>query len=314
MRIPARWRRSINTGALLAAVAATLAGATVLSRHFFETPTRALPPRQPTRPAVVGAAGAATLFRVAALTGSVEFLHGDKWYVAQAGDQLTLQDVIRTPRASTAFLRRGGTEIEVREGVDIRLEALANQTATFGVLRGGNVLASVEDGEQRLEITAADARSSNRGPARWVVSLAPSGQVSVAAVKGTIGFSATGKEVTVPAGSESTAAPGRPPGDPEPIPEELLLSVKWPEPDRPQEPVPVGGRVGPSSRVKVNGVEAPVRADGSFSVPIPLSIGPNRIDVHAEDIVGRTRTVSKILRRPPPVPSLESTGEPLWKK
>jgi hypothetical protein len=314
MRMPDPWRRSVNTGALLAAVAATLAGATVLSRHFFETPTRALPPRQPTRPATVGAAGAATLFRVAALTGSVEFLHGDRWYVAQAGDQLTLQDVIRTPRGSTAFLRRGGTEIEVREGVDIRLEALANQTATFGVLRGGNVVASVEDGEQRLEITAADAQSSNRGPARWVVSLAPSGQVSVAAVKGAIGFTAQGEEITVPAGNESTAAPGRPPGDPEPIPEELLLSVKWPELERPELPAPLVGRVRPSSRVKVNGVEAPVHPDGSFSVPLPLSIGPNRVDVHAEDIVGRKKTVSKVLRRPPPTPSLESTGEPLWRK
>jgi hypothetical protein len=265
----------------------------------------------------VGTAGAAVLFRVAALTGSVEFLHGDQWYVAQAGDQLTLQDVIRTPRGSTAYLRRGGTEIEVREGVDIRLEALANQTATFGVLRGGNVVASVEDGQQRLEITAADTNSSNRGPARWVVSLAPSGQVSVAAVKGAVGFAARGKEVTVGAGNESTAAPGRPPGDPEPIPEELLLSVKWPELDRASAPAgfaPLAGRVRPSSRVKVNGVEAAVHGDGSFALPVPVVIGPNRVDVHAEDILGRKKTLTRVLKRPPPSPSLESTGEELWKK
>jgi glucodextranase-like protein len=314
MKLPQAWRRPMSTGALLAAVTATLAGATLLSRQFFESPTRQLPPRPPTRPAAVGAAGAAALFRVAALEGPVEFLHGEKWYVAQAGDQLTLQDVIRTPRGSNALLRRGGTEIEVRESVDIRLEALANQTATFGVLRGGNVVANVEDDKQSLEITAAGTRAVNRGPARWIVSLAPSGQVSVAAAKGKVGFAAHGKEVTVGAGNESTAAPGRAPGDPEPIPEELLLSVIWPEIDHPEDSIPIAGKVRPSSRVRINGAEARVRPDGAFAVPLPVQIGPNRVDVQAEDIVGRKRTVTKVLRRPAPAPSLESTGEDLWKR
>jgi hypothetical protein len=314
MSLPDRWRRSISTGGLLAAVAATLAGATVLSRHFFEAPAREPPSRQPTRPAEVGAAGAAALFRVAALEGPVEFLHGDKWYVAQAGDQLTLQDVIRTPRGSTALLRRGGAEIEVRESVDIRLEALANQTATFGVLRGGNVMANVDGEGQRVEISALGTRAVNRGPARWVVSLAPSGRVSVAAARGQVGFSAQDKEVTVTAGTESTAAPGHAPGDPEPIPEELLLSVIWPELDRPEGIVPVAGKVRPSSRVKVNGAEALVRPDGTFSLPVPVTVGPNHVDVQAEDIMGRKKTVTRVVRRSAPAPSLESTGEELWKR
>jgi hypothetical protein len=314
MRLDESWRRSISTGALLGAVGATLASAALFSRHFFEGPSHELPPRPPSRPATIGAAGAAALFRVAALEGPAEFLHGDQWYVAQAGDQLTLQDVIRTPRGSTALLRRGGTEIEVRESVDIRLEALANQTATFGVLRGGNIVANVDDARQRLEITAADTRAINRGPARWVVSLGPGGRVSVAAAKGEVGFAAAGKEVTVAAGSESTAASGRGPDDPEPLPEDLLLSVIWPEIGRPRDHAPIGGRVRPSSRVTVNGVETQVGPDGTFSVPVRLGASPNRVEVQAEDIIGRKKIVSKVLRPPPPAPALEPSGEDLWKR
>src|SRR5205823_2863246 len=162
------------------------------SRRFFERPPADLPPRPPSRPPVVGPAGAAPLFRVTALEGAVEFFHGEQWYVAQAGDQLALQDVIRTRRGGRAWLRRGGTEIEVAGGF------------------------------------------------------------------------------------ESTAAPGRPPGGPEPIPQELLLSVTWP--DRIAAETPVAGKVRPSSRVKVNGVEARVRPDGTFSLPLPLEVGPNAID------------------------------------
>jgi hypothetical protein len=312
MRLPGTQRRSFGTGALLAAVATTLLLATLVSRRFFEQPPADLPPRPPSRPAVVGPAGAAPLFRVTALEGAVEFFHGEQWYVAQAGDQLALQDVIRTRRGGRAWLRRGGTEIEVRELVDIRLEALANQTATFGVLRGGSVVANVDDSRQQLEITAAETRAFNRGIARWVVSLGPGGQVSVAAAKGSIGFAAGGQEITVAGGFESTAAPGHAPGGPEPIPQELLLSVTWP--DRIAAQTPVAGKVRPSSRVKVNGVEARVRPDGTFSLPLPLEVGPNAIDVTAEDILGRKKSVGKVLHRPAPAPALEPTNEELWKR
>jgi hypothetical protein len=313
MTLPEPRRRTLQTAALGAAVTATLVVATLFSRRVFEGPTRELPPRRPAHPAVVGD-GAAPVFRVAALVGEVAVLHEGQWYVAMAGDQLTLQDVIRTPRGASALLRREGTEIEVRDNVDIRLDALANRTASFGVLRGGNVVASVEDDKDRLEITAVGTRSVNRGPARWVVSLGESGQVSVAPAKGEVAFAAQGKEVLVIAGHESTAPAGRPPGDPEPIPEELLLSVVWPELDKGEARAPIAGKVRPSSRVTVNGVAAPVHGDGSFGVAVPLGVGANAVEVQAEDIAGRKKAVSKVLRRPAPAPTLETSGEDLWKR
>jgi hypothetical protein len=244
----------------------------------------------------------------------VSVLHNGNRYVAQAGDRLTLQDVITTPRGAAALLRRGGVEIEVREEVDIRLDALASQTASFDLTRGGKVVANVDDGQDLLAITAYGARAVNQGPARWVVSAAPSGAVSVAAAKGQVRFSASGKEVGITAGNESTAPPGGTPSDPAPIPEELLLSVIWPELDSPEARPSLAGKVRPSTRVKVNGEDAPIHPDGSFSLPLAVPVGSHKVDVEAQDIVGRKKTVSRLLHRPPPTPSLESSGEELWKK
>jgi hypothetical protein len=127
-------------------------------------------------------------------------------------------------------------------------------------------------------------------------------------------FSAQGKEVALTAGTESTALPGRAPGDPEPIPEDLLLSVIWPELEHSEGEAEVSGKVRPTSRVKVNGVETPTRADGSFASSVPLAVGPNHVEVQAEDILGHKKTAQKVVKRPPPVPSLEQAQEELWKK
>jgi hypothetical protein len=311
--MPAARRRAYNTAALAGAVAITLGVASLVSRHFFEGPSRELPPRHPHAAGLAPPAGAVPLFRVAAIEGPVEAFHNNQWYVVQAGDQLSLQDLIRTPRGSTALLRRGGTEIEVREGVDIRLDEIAAETATFGVLRG-NVVANVDDARERLQINAHETKTYNQGVARFVVRLEESGQVSVAAAKGDVRFAAQGKEVALRAGTESTALPGRAPGDPEPIPEDLLLSVIWPELEHSESDAEVSGKVRPTSRVKVNGVETPTKTDGSFSSSVPLAVGPNDVEVQAEDILGRKKTLRKVLKRPAPVPTLQHADEDLWKK
>jgi hypothetical protein len=325
MNISQRNRRAIATGALVFAVCGTLIAASIVSRQFFEGPSRTAPPHHPQAELAVPAP---TLYRVAAIVGAVEALHNGQWYVVQAGDLLPLADVIRTNKGASALLRRGGTEIEVREDVDIRLDSLAAQmspdrrgdarasaaSASFDLLRGGPVLTTVDDPEQTVEIKAAGTRAVNKGIARFVVELGAGGTVTVATAKGEVLFSAKGKEVTVPAGHESRARPGEAPEEPERIPEELLLSVIWPEIDRPDEHAQVTGKVRGSSRVKVNGVDTEVRPDGRFASTVPLTVGPNRLEVEAQDILGHKKSVNKVIRRPPPSPTLETTDEDLWKR
>jgi hypothetical protein len=201
----------------------------------------------------------------------------------------------------------------VRQDVDVRLDQLASKTASFGVLRGSSVVTSVEDPSETVEITAGGTRSRNRGPSRWVVEQSPDG-VTVGTIKGEVVFEAKGKEVNVGAGQESTARPGEEPSPPETLPEDLLLSVMWPEIEHAQPQAHVAGKTRPSSRVKVNGVEASVHADGRFAAQVPLNVGQNKIEVEAQDILGKKKAVNKTIRRPPPSPTLESTDEELWKR
>jgi hypothetical protein len=312
MRLSARTRRAIATGALITAVAGTLVAASIVSRQFFEGPTRNTPPHHPQ---VAPAVPTLTLFRVASIEGAVEALHNGQWYVVQAGDLLPLQDIIRTNKGGKALLRRGGTEVEVREDVDVRLDKLAQDTASLAMLRGGNVVTSVEAPNETVEITAGGTRSQNKGPSRWVVQQGAAGVgVVVGTARGEVLFTAKGKQVSVKAGQESTARPDEEPSPPESIPEELLLSVMWPELEHSESQAQVQGKVRPSSRVKVNGVEAAVRADGRFVSSVPLGVGPNKVEVEAQDILGHKKAVGKTLHRSPPSPTLEPTDEELWKR
>ncbi len=312
MRLTDRGRRAVMTAILLASIACIFIVASAVSSHFFERSAQVASPR-PRAQAGEGLPGDVELFRVAALEGPAETFHDGQWYVVQAGDSLTLQDVVRTPRGSRALLRRGSAEIEVKENVDIRLDRLADTTATFDVLRGGNVTANVGAQKETLEIATREARTVNRGTARWVVSLGPTGQVSVAATTGEVRFSSHGKDVQLHAGMQSTATTGGAPTEPEAIPADLFLSVVWPELGHSDARAPIKGKVEPSSTVRVNGVSTDVAPDGTFQLAPGLAVGANRVEVSAEDITGRKKVLSRVITREAPAPALQPSTGALWK-
>jgi predicted secreted protein len=296
---------------VLALVAAVLALATLFSRRFFEE-------RKPEMPAGLSPVAPVTpesnqhLFRVTALQGDVEALQNGQWYVVRVGHLLSTKDVIRTKPGARALLRRGSVELELRDNMDLRLDDLEKETAQVGLLRGGKVSASVDGDKEHVEITALHTKTSNVGAARFVVSLSPSGKVNVATSEGAARFSGKGKEVIVPSGSTSMALPDQAPSDPEPIPQEILLSVIWPEDDRLDGQAKIKGKAQPSSRVNVNGVETEVAPDGVFHATVPLKIGKNHVEVDAEDIIGRTKSVDRVVTRVPPAPTLVPANQELW--
>ncbi len=292
-------------------VAAVLAIATLLSRRFFEE-------RKPEMPAGLSPVAPVTpennqhLFRVTALQGDVEALQNGQWYVVRVGHLLSTKDVIRTKPGARVLLRRGRVELELRDNMDLRLDDLEKETAQVGLLRGGKVSASVDGDKEHVEITALHTKTSNVGAARFVVSLSPSGKINVATSEGAARFTGKGKEVIVPSGSTSVALPDQAPSDPEPIPQEILLSVIWPEDDRVVGQAKIKGKAQPSSRVNVNGVETEVAPDGVFHATVPLKIGKNHVEVDAEDIIGRTKSVDKVVTRAAPAPTLVPANQELW--
>ena len=298
--------------AALALVAVILVAATLMSRFFFERPRSELPGGLPSL-APRKLSTEPGQFRVSTLAGNVEAYQNGQWYVARAGHLLSSEDVIRTHNGSKALLRRGGVEIELNGSMDLRLDKLEKTKASVGLLRGGRIQANVSKDDEELEIKALDTRTVNKGPASFVVAMSPSGQVSVVASKGAARFESQGKAVLVNQGKGSTAAPGFAPSDPEPIPEQLLLSVVWPEDDKPADVSKIHGRASPSSRVRVNGEETLVAPDGTFQARVQVSGPKTHVRVDAEDILGRRKTVDKVLRRPPPTPALQLLDEELWK-
>jgi hypothetical protein len=306
---PAKNRRTLGPYAGLAVltlgVCAGLFVAGRVSRLLFERPGRAPTSAAPLADhAAAGGADASTIFQVVMAEGGVDAFRDGEWLAIRRGDRLTLQDLVRTAAGARAVLRLGAsTEIELREKVEIRLDRLSGTGASVD-LRRGKVVAHVVRAGDNLAITASETRTSNDGAAHFIVMAGDSGRVSVAATRGTARFASGGRQVVVPQGSETFSEGGAAPAEPERIPEDVLLSVIWPEAERHAAQVPVQGKVRPSSLVTVNGVPIAVDASGRFVAAVPLEQGANDVKVEAEDLSGRRQTrtttlVRQAARRPP---------------
>lgn len=295
-----------------ATIAAALLAAGIGSKKLFERSGTTMPPRPLRVSRALLPQTDAGRFRVTGLQGSVECVQDGRTYVLQPGDLLSLQDVIRTPANARVLLRRGGSEIEVRENLEVRVEALAAQAARFAVLSGeGNMAATVEGDEETVAIAADSTLAVNEGASRWVVARGESGQVAVAVASGQVQFAAAGRTVEVTSGTESVAAPGQAPSAPTPFTDDLLLSVIWPEAPV-TEVAQIQGTARPSSRVTINGHPVQVSADGTFSAEIPLQVGDNPVDVQARDLEGRAKQLQRSVKRLPKPPALEAAKENLW--
>ena len=313
--------RSYGGIALLAAgVIAALLVANRLSRALFERPPPSrLPAARVAPPAAVTASAApaadGSLFQVVTSEGGVEAYREGKWIAIQRGDLLTAADVVRTLPGARAVLKVGETtEIELRENVELRLDRLSGTEAAVD-LRQGKVVARVTRPGDILVVNASDTRTANEGPAHFIVMAAqgPGAKVAVTTTEGKTRFKAGGKEVTVPAGQASRSERGAPPSDPEAIPEEVILSVVWPEAEMHTARAPIRGTAGAMSVVTINGARIPVGADGRFATSVPLREGENVVQVEAEDLTGRRKTTRTTLVRPPTQkPKLTTERTQLW--
>jgi hypothetical protein len=296
-------------GALIAAIG--------VSRSLFERLGRRRPAAGPATAALpesVGGDLGGEVFNVVTSEGEVRVFRAGRWAPVQRGDRLTRDDFVRTEKGARAVLRlTAGSEVELRERVEIRLDRLSAAGASVD-LRRGKVVARVSAPHDALAITARETRTSSEGPAHFVVMADDHGQVSVATMKGTTRFASGGKTVEVPEGTATHSGPGQPPSDPERIPEEVLLQVVWPAGEKHGDTTSVQGRVAPAATVTVNGAPAAVAPDGRFSAEVPLGEGPNQIDVVTEDLAGRTKHESATVTKRTRAPKLTPEPAELWKK
>ena len=252
-------------------------------------------------------------YQVAEASGRVEVLRGALWKLVSTGDVLTKDDLIRTGVGRALMKLAGGTEIEIRDRVELRLDSISRAGASVD-LRRGKLTASTQGGHS-IAIKAAHTQTTNESdkPARIIVTADGQGRVAVAATQGTARFEAAGRTVVVPAGKETRAEPGAPPLDPETIAEDVLLTVTWPTGERHEERLAVQGTAKPGSLVRVNGTGAAVDKAGHFTASIPLRDGPNSVDVEAEDAVGRLKHDRREVRKVATTdPDLVPMAKELW--
>jgi len=294
-------------------IAAVLVMAGIGSRRLFERHTSDRNSVHPRADRPLKALADEDRFHVAAVQGSVGFVQEGKVYVLQAGDLLSLQDVIRTGKGARVLLRRKSSELEVRENLEIQLQFIADKQAEFSIIGGkGAMSATVQDIDSTVRITSDATHAVNVGPSRWVVARGEEGKVAVAVSEGNVQFAGRGRSVMVNAGSESVAAANAPPTDPVRTPEDLLLDVVWPEETQAREVAQIEGKTSPSSTVLINGREVPVNDNGTFKAEVPLKVGNNALHVQAQDLQGRKKVADQTVKRQAKAPALESAKEDLW--
>jgi hypothetical protein len=255
-------------------------------------------------------------FRVSGVQGSVSCDQAGHVSILHAGDLLSLRDVISTPPGARIILRRGQTEIEMRENLSVAVQQIEEEAARFEVVQGsGRIQATVEGGNERLTIGGEETEATNQGPSRWIVSRDPTGKVAVAVQKGRVRFAAANETVEVNEGQETSAEKNSPPIAPMGTMEDLVLSVRWPEAAPGGAPVRITGQTSPTANVTVDDQRVTVGPDGKFSTTLPPGTPPGKtVEVRSQDVLGREKSETGTVRAAGKAPRLTPTGEALWKQ
>lgn len=238
------------------------------------------------------------------------------WSPLSNGDVLVETDRIRAAEGGRAILETvDGSRVELVDEVEVAVGALSRSIAELELGRG-RVRADLTEGSSlAIRVRAAGAVAEGRGGA-FTVYADGAGMVAVASETASVALRAREESVTVAAGEQSVVLPGGTPSDPEAIPEQVFLSIAWPEQRLTRDrQLRVRGTVSPGTEVRVDGRRAAVDRAGGFEASLILDAGPNELDVTARDPSGRTRTERSpaiVLKNRPP--RLEPVGGGLWQE
>ncbi len=247
---------------------------------------------------------------VASVVGVVEAKRKDgEWRTLELGSSLSRGDMIRTGDFSQVMLRpTDESTLTISPNTDFTIgeETL---TASRYTLNMGRISADIRAEQERIyefrsgggEVTA-DAR---QGEFQLITD--GGGFMGVTTERGEVGLSSEGRRVVVTEGQQAVAMPGSPPKDPLPIPEEVLLEVRWPDAPTEEDVVKVAGRTDVGTRLRLGGKLVPVERDGSFEVEVPMGEGENQFVITAEDGSGNIQRSESpiVVRRVPQPPPLE---------
>jgi hypothetical protein len=252
--------------------------------------------------------------RITDSRGTVRVQQGDRSVAGAVGQTLGVEDVVTTGpdgRADIAFdvaspiHLAAGTVVQVRsvdgDGVSLELEGGALQAT---IRPGGGVL-RVGNGGREIQATDADFEVA-LGPDDLFVSEVTRGEVRTTGIDGLTAIEA-GQRASVPASGKAVL---------QPISEQLLLAVEWPEPKTRAPTTLVRGTTAPGSRVRLQRgavvVDAVADSAGTFVAEVPLEDGKIALTVSATDPLGKVARVDGLVERDAHGPTLhgETTYTP----
>lgn len=213
----------------------------------------------------------------------------------EAGQRIRAADHLTTRDGRATLELEGGTRVRVGPASSVLILGV-DETGVELELEGGAVKATVRPESGSVAVTGAGvtAQATDAEFAFGVqddLTVLESERGVVAVMGAEISRVREGERAVI---RQRAAAVG-------PIPEDLLLSVAWPEQRRTRSDLgTVRGHTLAGARVVVEGAfgRRVVHADqdGTFEVQIPLGEGENPVNIEATDVFGETTEVRGILQ------------------
>lgn len=239
-------------------------------------------------------------------------LHNDRRRVqpeATAGTALRADDHLTTGDGRAVLELEGGTRVRVGPSSSVLIVGV-DETGVQLELEGGALKATVRPESGTLAVAGAGV-TAQATDADFAFAVA-GGLAVLQADRGDVGL--MGADASrVEAGTRAVIA-GRT-ASVGPIPDDVLLAVKWPETRRTRETMGiVRGTTAPGATVAVRSEAgfAQVQADGQglFEASLPLAEGANPVDVIATDVFGESTRVHGVLQtRDTAPPTLKGSVE-----
>jgi hypothetical protein len=251
---------------------------------------------------------------IAHVTGDVTVVRGGVRMPATDGAELRPDDALETAPGARVALAGGSYEVTLEEGGRFDVQEITAELSRFR-LASGLVSASVQEEPGRaVEIQAGpDAAARTKGGR---MAVARSGDVVAVGVdRGTAEFTSAGGAVVLHPGEQSTAAAGKRPSPPAPIPSSLLLKVTWPEERATnQRRIVVTGRTVPGAVVVLGDERVTVQPDGRFTHVVVLREGRQRLSARAHAVGGSASADGPTILLDTRAPDARFDTRDLWKQ
>ncbi|MCB9746409.1 MAG: FecR domain-containing protein [Alphaproteobacteria bacterium] len=262
---------------------------------------------------VVFRAGEVEPLSIQRVDGAVEHVSPDGRRAAEEGAVLGQSDRVIAGEGGRVVLGLGEqTRLVLHESSTLRV--LGQDRDGLQVeLEGGRVQATVRPGTGALAVRAG-GREVRAEDASFAVGLGEEGTTLVEASLGEVALSGFGELTEITEGQRLTVSGDAQPSV-APIPQEMLLDVRWPEEVRVRaELVRLEGSTHPGASVVASGEGGDARtfadAEGRFALELPLKEGSNDLHVVAVDPLGKEQEVTWSVTRDSQGPTGEFTIAP----